>query len=236
MNAFAAFALIAAVGLDPGATLLDLDVHSGRALVGEATPAPADADPLLLMRVSYLVGGITRDWPLAREELQHARLLPDGGLVATLANGTLLEVPADGTQPVRLDTGLIGPVAVSPDGRYLAYCQGQVPDLEVWRFDRQLGTASPVTVDMAPAWSPGVSPDGATVFFASARSGVPALWRVDGSDPPRQLTNIGADPMGPLQPTPAGVTATVVTTDRVIFNVFSSGGAGVERVDWEGRR
>ncbi len=236
MSAFTVFILVASVALDPGATLLDLDAAAGRALVGLATPAPVDADPLLLMRVRYLDRGEPQEWPLHDQVLRYAGLLPGGGFIATLANGTLLEVPAGGGPPRRLDTEVMGAVAVSRTGRFVVYCRGQAPELEVWRFDLERGESTPITRDMAPTWSPGVSPDGQTVFFASARSGVPALWRValgpgpGHGDDPVQLNNLGADPLGMLEPTPEGVTATVVTPDAVIFD----GRSGSVRLDWSG--
>ncbi|GMV40565.1 MAG: hypothetical protein AMXMBFR64_22810 [Myxococcales bacterium] len=206
-----------------------LDVDGDRILVGTPLPAPENADPMMEMTVRLLVRGVPTPWPLDDRPLSHARLLPGGALGITM-RGDL--VVADATV-TRVDGEAIGPVGASADGRTLVYCKGEAPSLEVWRADYDGGwTTRPVTTAMAPTWSPAVSGD--SVVYASAHSGVAALWRADGGAP-RQLTNRdvtftpGQAPH--LDPFPASLTPTLFDGDRIVFE----GEQGVVVMTGEGR-
>lgn len=169
-----------------------LDADGDRLLVGHLDPVPPGTDTGLRLRVRLRVGGVETTWALADRDLVQAGFAGSGRILATTLDGDLLEVDPARGKPRLLDRGVVGAVGASPDGRHLVYCKGEPPELEVWRLDRPGGTPRPVTKAMAPAWSPAVSPDGRTVVFTSARSGVPALWIVEDDGPPRQLTNVGA--------------------------------------------
>lgn len=210
-----------------------LDVEGDRVLAGLPDDAPPNADPVMRMDVRLFVGGQRAPWPAAAQPAAHARLLPGGRALAVTPRGALLLVEGDVARP--LDVDVVGPIGASPDGTLLVYCKGEAPDLDVWRLDLGAGaTPARVATDLAPAWSPAIAPDG-SVVVASARSGFPALWRIEAGGTPVQLTNrdvtasVGVPPV--LSPFPASLTPTLFDGERVVFE----GEAGVVVADRDGR-
>jgi hypothetical protein len=173
--------LLAALATLPPGIVLDADAD--RVLIGTPLPAPPNSDVPLRMTVRLIVRGAEKKWPAGT--VASARLLSHGRLLGVSPEGDL--TVWDHGRPTVVDHGVIGAVGASADGRHLVYCKGVPPDLEVWRADD--GHPRAVTKDMAPTWSPAVEGDGSTVIFVSAKTGVPALWRVDRDGAPRQITN-----------------------------------------------
>lgn len=215
---------------------LVLDADAARTLVATPRPAPPGTDLPLRLRVELRQAGAHVPSALDAETWRFARLLPgDRFLGVTPAGELWLSGLSDAPDApaVFVDEGVTGAVSSSPDGRHLVYCRGDGPDAEVFRADD--GRVRGVTTRMAPVWSPAISPDGRAVIFASAASGVPALYRVDADGPPRQLTNVGvrARPgvVPALAPYPDALTPPLLGRD---FIVFESRGA-VHVLDADGR-
>jgi hypothetical protein len=84
--------------------------------------------------------------------------------------------------PTHLDAQVHAPLSLSADGRFVAYARGEIPDLEIVRYDLARRAEVSCTHGMAPAWSPALSEDGAAVLFVSGASGSAELyaWRGDG--------------------------------------------------------
>ena len=215
------------------AEVLVLDAQGDRALVGTPLPAPEAADPAFRMRVRLERGGQAVRTSLDAQDWSFARLLPGDRFLGVTPDRRLVIGPLGKGKLRVVDTGVEGAVAASPDGRHLAYCKGLAPVLEVFRADD--GRVTAVTSGFSPAWSPAISADGQVVAFVSARSGVPAIYRVQGGAAPVQLTNVGLRPQPGVVPTlapfPDGMTAPLVSASHL---VFESGGA-VHVLDAAGR-
>jgi hypothetical protein len=215
-----ALALIApAVG---AAQSLVLDADGARTLVATPRPAPPGTDLPLRLSVELRRARMRVPSALDAEMWRFARLLPGERFLGVTPSGELwLSGLADGpdTPAVFVDEGVTGAVSSSPDGRHLVYCRGDGPDAEVFRADD--GRVRPVTTHMAPVWSPAISPDGRSVVFVSAASGVPALYRVDADGSPRQLTNVGvrARPgvVPALAPYPDALTPPLLGREVIVF-------------------
>ncbi len=125
-------------------------------------------------------------------------------------NSRLWEVSPSGGQAERL-AGIgenAGFLAVSPDGRRLAYTRSTI-DTNIWRYTlpRSGGAAEPVRVisstrhDLAPH----LSPDGKRIVFASNRSGTMELWVCDSQGlNVSQLTSFNGPPTGSPRWSPDG--------------------------------
>jgi Tol biopolymer transport system component len=113
-------------------------------------------------------------------------------------------------------TGILAPMDVSPDGKWLALANipDRRQDLFIMRPDGAGLTR--VTDDEARDWNPRFTPDGQGLTFFSNRSGSYQTWsiRLDGSGPTR-LTEIKA-----------GVTFSMLSPDgkRLLVGGLSSGG------------
>ena len=198
-----------------------LDADGDRLLIGRPDEVEAGRDVGLRLTIRLIEGGVEQPWPLEGQGIEQARLLPGARALAITPRHELLEADlATGLVRV-LDRDVVGAVGASPDGRHLVYCRGDAPDLEVWQLDLADGKPRPVTRGMAPTWSPAVSMDGGRVIFASGRSGLAALWVVEGGGPPRQLTNLGVvvEPGRPpaLTPTPAALSPSLFAKGLVVF-------------------
>lgn len=198
-----------------------LDADGDRVLIGEILPAAPNSDPALKLQLHLEQGGRRLTSALDGRVLSFARLLPGGRFLGVTPEGRLFSAKLkDGSDEKTIDERVQGAVSASPDGRHLAYCKADGEDrIEVFRADD--GRPSRVTTEMQPTWSPAVSPDGRTVVFVSARTGVPALWQVRAAGPARQLTNVGVvsrpgvTPV--LSPFPDALTAPLVAKDRIVF-------------------
>ena len=96
----------------------------------------------------------------------------DGGTGLEMVGG-----PAVGQGPVAFATfiqRLMGP-AVSPDGRYVWHAQRSstweynaiFPQYQIWVYDRESGTRTPMTNRYGSAFRPAVSPDGTLLAYGS---------------------------------------------------------------------
>lgn len=152
-------------------------------LYGRLVPAPGHAAPEY--RLGHLASNGAR-LSLPDALVTDAIALPSGG-VARVSGGRLLI--ADRAVASDVLPGL----AVSPDGRWLAFASGPEPESELFRVSLQ-GAGAPValTADGAAATLPHFSPDGASIGYVSNVTGLPSLWimNADGSGK-RQLTNAG---------------------------------------------
>jgi len=96
--------------------------------------------------------------------------------LAAPARGVAAELPLQATRRVRFDTdeGTWMSVAVSPDGRALAF------DLlgDLYTLPMEGGAARPVTTGLAYDSQPAFSPDGTRLAFLSDRSGAENVWVV----------------------------------------------------------
>lgn len=216
--------------------VLDADAEPGRTLVATPQPAPPGTDLPLRLQVELRRAGTRADSALDGEFWRFARLLPGDRFLGVTPSGELWLsglANAPDAPAVFIDEGVTGAVATSPDGRHLVYCRGDGPDAEVFRADD--GRVRAVTTGMAPVWSPAISPDGRSVVFVSAASGVPALYRVDADTPPRQLTNVGVRALPGvvprLSPYPDALTPPLLGPAHI---VFESRGA-VHVLDADGR-
>jgi Tol biopolymer transport system component len=86
----------------------------------------------------------------------------------------------------------IGPLHVSPDGRWIAYESRAQGPSKIWVADPDTGTARQVTTgsadDILPAWSR----DGRSIYFASTMSGPYQIWTVPATGgTPVQITQKG---------------------------------------------
>lgn len=214
-------ALLAVSGGASASEVLVLDAQADRVLLGTPRPAPEAADPVFRMQVRVERGGRRVATALESQDWSFARLLPGERFLAVTPERTLVVGSLGGRKSKLqvIDAGVEGAVAASPDGRHLAYCKGDAPALEVWRADD--GRAAAVTSGFSPAWSPAISADGRVITFVSARSGVPAIYRVEGGGAPVQLTNVGVrvEPgvVPALQPFPEGMTAPLVSATHLVF-------------------
>ncbi|MEN1959033.1 S9 family peptidase [Luteimonas sp. MJ246] len=118
---------------------------------------------------------------------------------------------------------------LSPDGRHLVFAQRTV-DLEANSASSALYARNLVTRDLAPphrltpeGWnvnSPSFSPDGATVYFLSAKNGSQQLYAIPlAGGEPRQLTAFEAD-VGTYHVSPDG--------SRIAFSADTFGDCGAD--------
>ncbi len=144
--------------------LLVVDESSGlrAAPFDPERPAPTTADMTVLDNVHYDLSTESRAW-----------LSSSNNGTAVYATGnpsraTLVWVDREGTiEPLRYEHGVYQEVSVSPDGARAVVRQG----LDLWVYDLQRGTRSPLTQgtdsNILPAWSR----DGRRILYASNRGG-----------------------------------------------------------------
>ena len=171
----------AAVGkLAPGEELLDA-AGDGRLVAGRRRAAPAQTSAWLTFD-AWLLDGLGNRTPLPLPEgvAQEARFSPRaGGPLALIDRQGGLWIWDGGQGPARLvDHHVLPGLGWSADGQALAYVQGEVPELtlRVYRLGEERHET--VVAPGPPLALPTFSPDGAELVFASAREGVPALYRV----------------------------------------------------------
>jgi Tol biopolymer transport system component len=83
-------------------------------------------------------------------------------------------------------------IAWTPDGRIL-YTSAESGNADIWSVDPITGARRQLTTHPADDFNPASSPDGATVVFASDRSGASGLWAMTdaGERSVRQVTSGG---------------------------------------------
>lgn len=118
-------------------------------------------------------------------------LLSDGKIVYTAREGSgiaLMIANPDGSEArqIAYDPYSLQDPAATADGKYIVYTSFQ-PDTRphIWRID--VSGANPKQLTFDEDYVPHPSPDSATVFFNSYRSGRAGIWRmpIDGGDPTR---------------------------------------------------
>lgn len=195
--------------------VLDVSPDGRGALVGVARPVPADADPMLVLDVVWRRPDRAQPlpWPLRDARFVAA----DRAVIVDPDSRLLLADLARGTTQL-LDAPVAAGLDFASACRCVAYMRGESPETApaIVRLD----TFETRTLDgeFAPAWLPALAPDGQSLVLTSARTGVPAIWRLplDGGAA-AQLTNVGAaDPLR-LAPFPEGVDRPVHTGDLVLF-------------------
>lgn len=167
----------------------------GARIAGHLEPFPPNADPerVLVIRTSGLSPAIAAQLDGAR--LVDARFVGDA--VATIAPDHVLRLHTQ--EGVReLDREAYGPMSVA--GTRIAYARGEMPFFELARADVATGEVIALTTNMAPAWSPALTPDGETVVFVSGAAGSPRLYRIEGSRAPEALPETERTPASPVAP------------------------------------
>lgn len=100
-------------------------------------------------------------------------------------------LPVTGGEPKAINTGQMLSFwhGWSPDGKTLAYCGGDLTNLDVYTIPVDGGTPKRLTESPGLDDGPDYSPDGKYIYFHSYRTGHMQIWRMqsDGSQP-EQLT------------------------------------------------
>ena len=113
-----------------------------------------------------------------------------------ISESGLWKIPVGGGTPVKITNKLMSQASISPDGKLIA-CRYRETDLSPFQLGLiDFATGQTLkTIDIPPTnqnlkWTP----DGRSVLYVEARSGVSNIWSrpIDGS-PPRQLTNFKSD-------------------------------------------
>ena len=165
--------LYTAPGGAPMARPLDLDAG---VFGGEPTQIPAGGLDSLGPFVNQSFGGATRAW-IRR---------PDEGLVRTL---TWVD-RAGNEESLPLDPAVYRVARVSPDGRRIALDRGRPNERDLWVFDLERDTLSPLFLDPGDDESPVWTPDGRQIVFTSGRDGEANLHlrAADGTGPVERLS------------------------------------------------
>jgi len=167
----------------------------GARIAGHLAPFPPNADPerVLVIRASGLSPAIAAQ--LDGTRVVDARFVGDA--VATIGPDHVLRLHTQAGAS-ELDREAYGPMSVA--GTRIVYVRGEMPFFEVARADITTGTATALTTNMAPAWSPALTPDGETIVFVSGAGGSPRLYRIEGSGAPEALPETARTPSSPIAP------------------------------------
>ena len=200
--------LYAAPGGALTARALDLDA---RALDGEPIQIPAEALDSLGPVVNQSFAGATRAWIRP----------PDDGRLRTL---TWVD-RAGNEAPLPLDPAVYRVARLSPDGRRIALDRGRQGERDLWIFDLERDTLSPLFLDAGDDESPVWTPDGRQIVFTSGRDGLANLHlrAADGTGPVERLST-SSDLQWPQSWSPDG--RTLVFSRRV-----RTGPAAAETLD-----
>ncbi len=200
--------LYAAPGGALTARALDLDAG---VLDGEPIRIPAEALDSLGPVVNQTFAGATR--ALIRP--------PDEGRLRRL---TWVD-RAGNEEPLPLDPALYRVARLSPDGRRIALDRGLPNGRDLWVFDLERDTLSPLFLDAGDDESPVWTPDGRQIVFTSGRDGVANLHlrAADGTGPVDRLST-SSDLQWPQSWSPDG--RTLVFSRRV-----RTGPAAAETLD-----
>lgn len=165
----------------------------GARILGRLEPYPPNADPerVLVIRVEGS--------PLAAE-LDGARVTDArfvGDAIVTITPDHLLRLHTKSGSTV-LDTEAYGPISVA--GSRIAYVRGEMPFFELASADVETGVATVLTHEMAPVWSPALTPDGDSIVFVSGVEGKPRLYRMTKDGAPEALPETARTPTSPVAP------------------------------------
>lgn len=108
----------------------------------------------------------------------------------------------DGGQPRPIDDDVLGELAVSDDGRRVAYAKRAGRDGGVWLTTSDAAPARRLTPGLAVADRPLFVDDAWLVVVGSRPGGIAGVWlvRADASEQPRPVTNHGLRAGAPLGP------------------------------------
>ncbi len=224
--------LLAALSLsacerDPDAVLRSLDSarvptevlqdlrDDGARMFATVQPVPPNSDaPRAVIARWVDRDGAKASWSFDGIPVLDARFVPgsEAALVLTRTRELVL-LPSRSAMPSHIDSEVLGPVSVSRNGRYVAYGRGEIPDVEIVRYDLARGQAVGGTQDMAPAWSPVLSEDGSRLLFVSGKTGAPELWELDTDHTAVQRTDRTRDPI----PFPTGPSAPIWDRNTIAF-------------------
>lgn len=158
-----------------------LDVDSSRTLSASVGQPKAHELSFAPLRVTLTSGGAERSLGDAAID---ARLVPRSDAVLLLSSDrTLWRWTPQGVAP--LDDGVVPGIAVSPDGRRVAYAKGDMPELDVWEVELDGGAPRQVTSADGPQHAPTYSADGRRLAWLEYRAGGPALVSAEGPILPR---------------------------------------------------
>ncbi len=201
------------VGRLSGEVLQDLREDGSRMFATvQAVPPNSDAPRSLIVRWLEAAGGPAK-WSFSDQPVLDARLVPraGGALVITQAR-TLTWLSSQESKPRELDSQVVAPLSLSADGRFVAYARGEIPDLEIVRFDLEHQAVDSVTQGMAPAWSPALSEDGSRLIFVSGVRGYPDFWEMRQD----QVVRLSDRQVNPV-PFPSGPSAPILTESTLTF-------------------
>lgn len=167
----------------------------GATLLGRPDAALADSDPERVMVLVAERAGRTIDPSLEGLRVLDARFA--GTTIVTLGADHVLRAHVHGSVRV-LDETAEAPLSV--EGSVVAYGRGEMPSFELARLDVSTGVVRTLTTDMAPVWSPALSPDGTEIVFVSGVTGVPRLYRMREWGAPELLPDVGAFPSSLVAP------------------------------------
>lgn len=131
---------------------------------------------------------------LRGERVLDARLVEDGVLFLGVDHVLRLAAANDTRD---LADEVLGPISAVA-GR-VAYVRGTPPDLQLEVIDLADGTRRALAPELAPVWSPALSPDGRDVVFAASQGGRPQLFIARESG---QITPLPLLPYVPSSPNP----------------------------------
>lgn len=167
----------------------------GACLYGVVQAAPLNGDPERVIVLRSELGGAPLDPSLEGRRVLDARFVLD--VVVTLDVDHVLRAHGDGNT-VDLDATVEGPLSVA--GPLVAYGRGEMPFFELARVDVSTSVVETLTHDMAPIWSPALSPDGTEVVFVSSASGHPVLQRLTANGELVPVTTTSRFPTSPRTP------------------------------------
>jgi TolB protein len=169
-----------------------LDRHAGRGLVVAQRPLPPDVSPGAL-RQQLFEQAEDGKLVLIAEEVAFAAYAPDGAILF-VSGDTLFEL--DGRQRRPIARPVLPDFAVDPLGQRIAVVRPDAePETWIELIDRDGGHLAVLSEAEGVNALPCFSPDGASVYFLSGRTGV-ASWFGVHEDGGRlgQLTNRGLRP------------------------------------------
>ncbi len=146
-------------------------------------------------------------------------------IIAVLdAGGTLHLWDVQTAQTASLAEHVFPGFSFSPDGRFLAYTAGLVPEMNLYRIQVDTREVLQLTHEDGPVWGPAFSPDGKEIAFVSSTGGYPSLAVIPaGGGATRRLTNVDLPEDGSpvhssrLAPFPDGRRPPVWASDGLFF-------------------
>ncbi|PKN27998.1 MAG: hypothetical protein CVU65_00655 [Deltaproteobacteria bacterium HGW-Deltaproteobacteria-22] len=175
----AAFVSAGVDGLEPdGWKLVELSPETGLRVYGMALPAPERTTVRALYNAVLVdSAGESRPLPVAGP-VQDVRIFEDKDRtqVAMLdAGGGLILWDARSAQVSKLATDVFPGFGFSPDGVYIAYTAGPIPEMDLYRIRLDTREILRLTNENGSVAGPAFSPDGKEIVFVSSLGGYPSL-------------------------------------------------------------